>query len=295
MVSTLTRAKPAKQATALAVATPQPVHSLPGGDRQFVTSLARGLEILNCFRGAQLDISGSELAAMTGLPQPTVWRLCHTMIRLGFLITASGDRLRPGLRLLKLGQAALAGIPLLGKSYDSIQWLAQTCHGAVCLAAWNGGRLVLVQQGLSEGQSLMNLTVGARIDLITPGLGWGFLAGFREDEREVLLVDLIASDPRWTKLESVFRAEMARYKNGGYVLSIGSWHQDFNTIAVPVIGPAGTPAFALSCTGAAVTHDAALLKRDVAPKLLKIATLFEQDLHGQQREQKGRRRQGRGV
>ncbi|MDP9094946.1 MAG: helix-turn-helix domain-containing protein, partial [Pseudomonadota bacterium] len=59
-------------------------------DRPFVTALARGLEILGCFSASRPEIGGSQLAALTGLPQPTVWRLCHTMVQLGFLVAVSG-------------------------------------------------------------------------------------------------------------------------------------------------------------------------------------------------------------
>ncbi|MGV1768389.1 IclR family transcriptional regulator [Rhizobium rhizogenes] len=247
-------------------------------DRQSVTSLARGLEILNCFRGGKLDLSGSELAAMTGLPQPTVWRLCHTMMELGFLLPSSGDRMRPSLLLLKLGQVALAGKPLVAKSYDAIQDLARKCRGAVGLAAWNGSRMVLVQQGLSEGQIPMDLQVGSRFKLATSAHGWGFLAGLGESEREVLLSQFAVADPQWPKVEATFISEMKLYALRGYVLSIGSWHQGFNTVAAPILAPNGKPAFVLSCTGAAVTHDVNLLQTAVAPELLKLTSLFQLDL-----------------
>jgi hypothetical protein len=81
--------------TAARVAAPMP-NLDDGKDRQFVTALARGLQILSCFGSSRAEIGGTQLAAMTGLPQPTVWRLCNTMQQLGFLTAAGGDKLRPG-------------------------------------------------------------------------------------------------------------------------------------------------------------------------------------------------------
>ena len=44
-------------------------------DRQFVTALARGLEILRCFSRKDRELGNGDIAARTGLPRPTVTRL----------------------------------------------------------------------------------------------------------------------------------------------------------------------------------------------------------------------------
>ncbi|MCO3057777.1 IclR family transcriptional regulator, partial [Pseudomonas aeruginosa] len=54
-------------------------------DRQFVTALARGLELLRCFTPRESLLGNQELARKTGLPKPTVSRLTHTLTRLGYL------------------------------------------------------------------------------------------------------------------------------------------------------------------------------------------------------------------
>jgi DNA-binding IclR family transcriptional regulator len=268
---------------------------LPQGDRQFVMALARGLEILSCFSGAKTDVGGTELAAMTGLPQPTVWRLCYTMMQLGYLIPSHGDRMRPGIPLLRLGWAALASIPLAAKAYDRMKALADRFGAAVGLAAQDGARMVFVQQYLSEAQLLMNLKVGSRLRLATSGVGWGLLAGFDAAEREKLIAEFAATDSRWPKVEAAFRREMITYKERGYILNIGAFHQGYNTIAVPIMGPDGKPAFALSCAGSAVTHTSSFLRREVAPELLKVAASLENDLRDEARARLPRRKQDQRV
>lgn len=268
---------------------------LPQGDRQFVMALARGLEILGCFRNAKMDISGTEFVAMTGLPQPTVWRLCHTMMQLGYLIPSNGDRMRPGIPLLRLGRAALASIPIAAKAYDRMNALADRFRAAVGLAARDGARMVFVQQCLSEAQLLMNLKVGSRLRLATSGVGWGLLAGFEKAERERLVAEFAAPDSRWPKMEAAFRNEMAAYKERGYILNIGAFHQGYNTVAVPIMGPDGKPAFGLSCAGAAVTHTPSFLRREIAPELLKLAASLEKDLQDEACERAPRRKQDQGA
>ena len=56
-----------------------------GKDRNFVTALARGLEILRCFGENDLTLTNSEIADRTGLPKATISRLTHTLCELDYL------------------------------------------------------------------------------------------------------------------------------------------------------------------------------------------------------------------
>ncbi len=244
-------------------------------DRQFVTALARGFDILGCFSSARPEIGGTQLAAMTGLPQPTVWRLCHTMVRLGYLVPVSGDKLRPGIPVLKLGRAALASIPLAEAARAPLQAIADRFGSATGLGARDGGRMVFVQRCLSEAQLVMNLRVGARLPLVTSAIGWGLLAGFDTAEREALLADHAPADLRWPEVRPAFRKAMVGYAKEGFILNLGAFHSGYNTAAVPVRGPDRRPAFSLGCSGSAATHPADFLRREVAPVLQAAASSLE--------------------
>src|SRR4051794_30795624 len=77
------------------------------GDRQFATTLARGLEVLRCFTPLEPLLGNKEISVRTGLPKPTVSRLTYTLTKLGYL--------RHNMRLGKyqLGSAVLSiGYPL---------------------------------------------------------------------------------------------------------------------------------------------------------------------------------------
>ncbi len=116
-------------------------------DRQFVTALARGLEILRCFTPASRELGTADIARLTGLPQPTVWRLCHTLSNMGFLQPAAGGtRLRPGIAGLSLGFAVLADQPLAEIARPWMAELALRHQGAVSLGARDGNQMVYLQR-----------------------------------------------------------------------------------------------------------------------------------------------------
>jgi len=247
----------------------------PPEDRHFVTALARGLDILGCFSASRPEIGGTQLAAMTGLPQPTVWRLCHTMVQMGTLVPVSGDKLRPGVPMLKLGRAALSAIPLAEAARAPMQAMADRFGSASGLGARDGGRMVFVQRCLSEAQLVMNLRVGARLPLLSSAVGWGLLAGFEPQKREAIVAEHAPMEPRWPEVRPAFEEAVAGFATCGYILNIGVFHSGYNSAAVPVRGMDGRPAFGLSCAGSAPTHPPAFLRRDIAPALLDLARRLE--------------------
>jgi len=82
-------------------------------DRQFVTALARGLEILSCFKARDRFLSNQDIAQRANLPKPTVTRLCHTLVQLGYL-NYSDARSKYFLanKVLSLGNAFLSNIEI---------------------------------------------------------------------------------------------------------------------------------------------------------------------------------------
>src|SRR5262249_42497579 len=78
-------------------------------DRKFVTALGRGIEILQCFTPSEPELGTVEIASMVKLPQPTVWRLCYTLVSKGLLtFSPLNKKLRLGVPVLGLGYAVIA-------------------------------------------------------------------------------------------------------------------------------------------------------------------------------------------
>ena len=84
---------------------------MPAKDRQFVTALARGLDILRAFHAGEGMLGNQEIAHRTGLPKPTVARLTHTLTELGYLNYIRRFRkYELGASVLALGYAAISSM-----------------------------------------------------------------------------------------------------------------------------------------------------------------------------------------
>jgi DNA-binding IclR family transcriptional regulator len=255
----------------------------PTKDRQFVTALARGLKLLECFTPEQPELSGSELARLTKLPQPTVWRLCHTMLELGILVPAPGDKLRPGLAVLRLGHSAIAGLGIPELARPHLQELANTVSGAAGLAMRDGGDMVFLQRCESDSRLLMSLRTGSRVPLSISALGWAWLVGVPEAERVRAIAELEVKDAaRWATAKREFAKALTEYRTHGWIINAGVLHKGYNTVAVPVVAPDGSVPYTVNCGSAAATLSVARLRAEVGPRLREIAQMLRHGLSPQE-------------
>src|SRR5260221_698160 len=149
-----------------------------------VTALVRGLEVLRCFDYARKSLGSSEIARLTGLPQPTVWRLCKTLEQEGYLVAeAGGTRFAPGLAVLTLGYAALGRLDLAELARPRLQAIADRFHGASGMTTRD--RLSILILGRCEGSDAylnLNLRAGSEGPISTSASGWAGGAGACENE-----------------------------------------------------------------------------------------------------------------
>lgn len=238
------------------------IDDLEGKDRQFVTALARGLEVLRCFTPETPELGTSEIARLTGMPQPTVWRLCHTLIQLGFLTAIPGRAtMRPGIALLGLGQAVLADQPIAQLALPEMSAIAAAHQGAVSLGARDGLSMIYLQRCNGSEIILANMRVGSRVPLATSATGWAYIAGLPPAGREQVIGQLAAAGlDDWERTEHRLRAALEGFDRTGYIINMGSLHERINGVAVPVVSPDGQTVLALSSGGIGEIFQPAKLK-----------------------------------
>lgn len=252
-------------------------------DRQFVTALARGIEVLRCFSRDRAELGTTEIASLTGLPQSTVWRLCHTLQRLGVLVPGQDpQRLRPGYGLLSLGYATLANGSVAGLAEPAMREVAQRFGLAVSLGARDRDSMVIIAR--AEGPSILRLalSVGSSLPIATSALGWAWLAGLPDAERRQILQRLRRlSGDAWGAVSARIEDAMAHHAGNGFVFNLRQFHPDVNAIGVPVISPSRQRVMALNCGGAVSVATPELLAGPIAAALKDIAARLAPALDAQ--------------
>ncbi|NIR25898.1 MAG: helix-turn-helix domain-containing protein, partial [Phycisphaerae bacterium] len=114
-------------------------------DRRFITALARGLEVLDCFKQGDRYLGNRQIAERTGLPKATVSRLTYTLTELGYLkLSDKLNKYSHGPALTNMGYSLLSHMDTRRIARPLMQALAEHSQGAVNLGVRVGHRMVYV-------------------------------------------------------------------------------------------------------------------------------------------------------
>lgn len=246
---------------------------MPNGKSPVVTALLRGLEVLRCFDYERKLLSCSEIARLTGLPQPTVWRLCKTLEQEGYLVSEQGGtRFAPGLAVLTLGYAALGRLDLAELARPRLQTIADRYHGASGMTTRDRlSILLLLRCEGTDAYLNVNLRAGSEVPLATSASGWAYLAALDAANRERLLADIRKRQPElWRRAERPFGKAMEGYAKTGYVLNVDTFFKGLSTVAVPLGGPEENRLYVLYCSCLTSVLGTEKLRRALGLELLDI-------------------------
>lgn len=238
-------------------------------DRQFVTALARGLEVLRCFTPQRPSLGTTEIAALTGLPQPTVWRLCHTLETMGYLSPAPGSKFTPGIPLLTLGYAVVSSLDFLDIVRPHMQRLADEFGAAVALAERSRMSMVYLERCHGRSVFLLNLRAGARLPIHNSAAGWAYLAAAGEAERARLMAEIRhRSGQEWPAMRDHIEGAIRHHVSAGFVGNYSVQHPDVTAVAVPI--SVRDRILVVNCTGLRSVLNPDTMENRVGPALVDL-------------------------
>ena len=255
-------------------------------DRQFVTALARGLQVLRCFRSGEERLGNQQLAERCQLPKSTVTRLTHTLTLTGYLQQdAASGRYRLGMAALGIGGSTLARLEIKSRSRPLMQALAERTGLQIALGLRDDLAMLYVETCRGGSILTLLLDVGSRIPLAVTAMGRACLAGMAAPARRELSTRLQALDPaNWPAIEVGILQAQADLAEHGCCCSFSDWKPEIHGIAVPLAlghglpGGNGLPDMVLSAAGPALTRTAASYMADVRPQLLSLVQDIRQAL-----------------
>lgn len=251
-----------------------------GKDRQFVTALARGLEILRCFRPGEAYLTNSEMAKRTGMPKPTISRLTYTLTKLGYL-TFSPDqgRYQLGAPVLALGYTLLANLDVRKLARPAMQELAEYAQCSVAIGIRDRLHMVYVEACRGSAAVTLRRDAGSRIPLATTAMGKAYLCGLPQTDRDFLMDHIrLTADTHWPKIKADIEQGFKDYQDRGFVLSSGLWDANISAVGVPLIDPDIAKTMAFNCGGPAFLLPQEKLVEDLGPRLVQLVRNVEMSM-----------------
>lgn len=240
-------------------------------NRNFVTALARGLEILRAFEPGHTMLGNQELAERTGLPRPTISRLTYTLTELGYLTyNPRLAKYSPAAGVLALGYACLASFGIRQVAKPLMEELAQELDISVALGTRDRLQMIYLENCQGQGALTLRLDVGSRIPLATTAMGRALLAVVPDVERAYLMERMQRHyKDKWPEVKAGIEAAVEEYRTRGYISSRGDWSPDVNAVGVPLVLPDST-VVAFNCGGPSFLLDQQRLDEELGPKLRQM-------------------------
>lgn len=241
------------------------------GDPEFMTSLARGLQVLRCFADEERPMTIAQASRLTGLSRPAVRRCLHTLARLGYA-TQDGHSytLRP--KVLALGYAYVSSSTIAMRAQPALDQLRDELHESCSLGVMEEDEVYYVARAEVSRIMSVALRVGSRLPLYCTSMGRVLLAAQDAAGRDAYLRRTVL-EPRTARTETdpvALRELLARVAEEGYAIADQELEQGLRSIAVPVMGRGGVIA-ALNIGTQAMRVSLPDLRTRFLPALRRVA------------------------
>ncbi|MEH6642425.1 MULTISPECIES: IclR family transcriptional regulator [Halomonadaceae] len=253
---------------------------LPGKDRNFVTALARGLELLRAFGAGEEYLGNAELSNRTSIPRPTVSRLTYTLTQLGYLQHNTHlEKYRLGPGVLALGYRFLANMGIREIARPHLQKFADATDCNVSLGGADRSDMVYLETCHGHGPLIIRLDTGSRLPIATSAIGRAWLCGLSDERRQQVLQELASEyGSDWPRYEAGIQQSFKDYAQYGFCLSEQDWQRDISAVAMPLILEDGAEVMAINCGGSSLRLDHDRLVNNLGPRLKEVANQIKQEL-----------------
>jgi DNA-binding IclR family transcriptional regulator len=242
-------------------------------DGTMVMPLVRGLAILSAFTPRQPWMSNQEISRETGIPAPTVSRMLHSLVSIGYLrYSPERRKYRLSASILSLGYAAIAQANVQRLARVGMQTFADSTDSYVMLATRERlDVIVLVTCASRQTAPKLDLSAGMRLRMASSPMGWALLAALPELERFYLLGNIERKMGRqWPHLRRRIGEGISQVQNHGFCSSFGEWEPELVIVAAPLTIADHTP-LVLACVGHSSKMARARVDRELGPRLVATA------------------------
>jgi DNA-binding IclR family transcriptional regulator len=213
--------------------------------------------ILEAFGPDDEHLSLTEITRRSGVAKASVHRLAQELLARG-LLERRGSNYRLGMRLFEIGQRVPRQRILREAARPYMEDLYHATDETIHLAVRDGLEVLYLEKVSGHGQITRPSRVAGRMPLHCTATGKVLLAfGARHVLDEVLATPLERVTPYTVVAPGLLRQELARARELGHAVEREQTREGFESVAIPLIGTAGSTVGALSITAPTFRADTA--------------------------------------
>ncbi|MFP4081521.1 MAG: IclR family transcriptional regulator [Candidatus Aminicenantes bacterium] len=240
-------------------------------DRYFISSLSRGLSIMEAFTLDQPKMGITDLSKATGLSKSTICRFIHTLQSLGYIIpVGEQNKYTLGPKVLGLGFAVLSSLELREVAQPYLMELNRQVKETVNLGVLDGWKLIYVERLKTQQIVNINLHIGSRLELYNTAMG-RILSAFRDStwlsQYLKYLKKLPEAKEYWRENGHKLKEILQEVRKNDYAINNEELTPGLRSVASPVRNRNGDVIGAVNIAVSSSLYNLRRLKRELIPPL----------------------------
>jgi DNA-binding IclR family transcriptional regulator len=231
-----------------------------------ITSLQRGLRLLQLFATPERGLAAAQVAKLSALPVSTVHRFLVNLEAAGYLNCSGTGIYHLGIACFSLGQAALAHLDIRRLSLPYLRELNQHTRETIHLTVRHGMAAVYVEKLDSPEPLRIHSRIGAAVPLYCTAVGKVMLAYLPPEEQLKLLpqFEIKRLTPNTVGSLQELQTQIQKVRKRGHACDLEEHELHIRCIAAPIWDHAGAVNASLSITAPVVRMSLTRL-RELAP------------------------------
>lgn len=236
----------------------------------FIASLAKGLQVVECFGADTPRLTISEVARRTGFDRASARRCLLTLHQQGYT-DYDGKFFTATPRILRLGMGALAALPLPQLVQPWLDQLSEQIGESTSVSILDETEIVYLARAAQRKVMSIGLMPGSRLPAHCTSMGRVLLAALPLEEARALIErsDLSPRTPYSLTAPDDILSELEHVRLNGYAVIDQEVELGLRSLAVPLKNMHGQVVAALNTGVAATQTTAAAMKEQFAEPLLR--------------------------
>lgn len=227
-------------------------------DRDFVNSLARGLEVIRVFNRRNPRMTLSEIAQATDMTRATVRRFLLTLVREGYAGT-DGKYFRLLPKILELGYSAMSSMDIWEVAQPVMNELSERLEESCFAAVLDGDSVIYVARATSNRVVTIGINIGSRVPAHAVSTGRVLLSSLTDEKLDDTMreAQLTKFTPNTTVSKVKLRSEIEQVRLQGWSIVDQELEIGLRSISVPIRDRTGAIVAALNvcCPAARVSPE----------------------------------------
>jgi IclR family pca regulon transcriptional regulator len=206
-------------------------------DRNFINSLAKGLNLMMNFTNQKHKMKLTEIARVNDMNLPTARRYLHTLVKMGFVVKdETNQTFQMTAKVLRLGSCVFETMEIKQRLLPYINTINKTYDVTTHCAILEGTEVVTVERLRSSDVVNLDITTGSRLPVYCTSLGKAILAYLPQVERTRICrrIRFKPFTPYTITEPRRFLSELERTRDRGYATAVQELSLGLKTMAVPV-------------------------------------------------------------